>query len=133
MAATVMAVNVMAQAETSASNQNKMAFVVEGSEDVYNRIRVVNHTSQSDFQCRVVYLNDDNTVKSLYGIYYLKGNKDSDSNSSMISRGTRMGIQMPGDFPVPVNFTIEYKDYPIYDMIIIHINEQDGGYDNSFN
>lgn len=130
--AVVMVVGAMAQEQATVPGQNKMAFTVEGPEETYNQIRVVNHTSVSDFECRVVFLNDDNTVQTLYGVYRLKGNGDKDSNAKMVRRGTRIGIQMPNDFPTTVTFSIEYKDYPFYDAILIHINEQSSGYDDSF-
>ena len=122
----------MAQDENNATGKNKMAFVVAGPEDSYNQIRVINNTSLADFQCRVVFLNEDNTVKELYGIYNLKESNDSDSNTSRVKKGQRMGIQMPNDFPKEVTFTIEYKDYPLFDAILIHINEQSSTYDDAF-
>ena len=114
------------------SVHNKMSFVVGGTEDVYNSIRVINHSSQTNFSCRVVYLNEDNTVQFVYGEYFLKGAGDADSHLSFVHRNTRLGIQMMSDFSIDVTFSVEYKDYPIYDAIFIYINDASAGYDDSF-
>lgn len=132
LAAVMMVAGVMAQEEVKVIGKNKMAFTVRGPERKYNQIRVVNHTSLPELKCRVVYLNQDNTVKELYGEYTLKGYDDTDSNSNDVKRGYRIGIQMSNDCPVDVSFSIEYKDYPFYDAILIYINEQSSGYDDSF-
>lgn len=132
IAACVTVMYVSAQEEVERASENKMAFVVEGPEDSYNQIRVVNHSSFSDFQCRVVYLNADNTVKALYGTYYLKGYDDVDSNTTRITRGQRIGIQMANDFPYEVTFSVEYKDYPFFDAILIYINDLYPGFDDTF-
>ena len=131
-AAVIMTIGVAAQEQAKVPGQNKMAFTVEGPEERYNQIRVINHTSLSDFQCRVVYLNDDNSVKALLGVYNLKGYDDTDSHANDLKRGYRIGIQMPNDFPATVTFSIEYKDYPFYDAVLIYINETSSGYDDSF-
>lgn len=112
--------------------KNKMAFTVGGPEKSYNQIRVINRTSLADFQCRVVYLNDDNSVRDLFGVYNLKGYDDTDSNANDLKRGYRIGIQMPKDCPIDVTFSIEYKDYPFYDAILIYVNEASSGYDDTF-
>ena len=128
LAFSAMVANGFAQ-ETS---RNKMSFVVEGTEDRYNTVRVINHSSQTNFSCRVVLLNEDNSIQSVYGDYFLKGPGDTDSNTRFFHQGARMGIQMMSDFDGEVTFTVEYKDYPIYDAVYIHIYDADGGYDESF-
>ena len=131
-AAVLMAAGIMAQEEVNVTGKNKMAFTVGGPEKRYNQIRVINHTSLPELKCRVVYLNDDNTVKELFGEYNLKGYDDTDSNSNDLKRGYRIGIQMANDCPIDVTFSIEYKDYPFYDAILIYVNEASSGYDDSF-
>lgn len=131
-AACAMALSALGQNSSNAISGNKMAFVVEGPENRYNQIKVVNNTSVPDFQCRVVFLNDDNTVKEPYGIYHLKGFGDSDFTTRFVKQGQRIGIQLPNDFPKEVVFVVEYKDYPLFDAILIHINEQSTDYDDSF-
>ena len=97
-------------------------FSINGPERSYNQIWVVNRTSQENFDCRVVVMNDDKeTVKEVYGIYHLKGYDDRDSNTNKIKRGTTIGVEMPKGFPVKVNLNIEYRDYPFFDAIIITI------------
>ena len=46
MVAAFMAVGMMAQ--------EKFSFVIQGSEDTYNQVRVINRTSLMDLRCRVV-------------------------------------------------------------------------------
>lgn len=99
-------------------------FIVEGPERSYNQVRVSNETSQENFNCRVVILNDDNSTKEVYGVYELKEKGDTDSNTNRIKRGTKLGIQLPKDFPVEVDFSVEYKDYPMFDAIIIHLYDK---------
>ena len=103
----------------------KNIFVIEGPEESYNQIRVVNETSQSDFDCRVAVLNDDESMNYVYGVYHLKERNDIDSNSdtNRVRRGTKLAVQMPKDFPVEVSAFVEYKDYPFYDIIIIHLTD----------
>lgn len=111
--------------------ENKLAFTVEGPEDSYNRVRVVNNSTYSNIQCRVVYLGEDDSVLSPYGHYVLKTPGDADSNSTIVKRGTRLGIQTTSEFEGEVEFTVEYKDYPLYDIILIHVNNK-GAYDSAF-
>lgn len=132
LAAVMMAAGVMAQDDIQVTGKNKMAFTVGGPEERYNQIRVINHTSLPEFKCRVVYLNEDNSVKALFGEYTLKGYDDTDSNANDLRRGYRIGIQMANDCPVEVTFAIEYKDYPFYDAVLIYVNERSAGYDDSF-
>ena len=114
--AVMMAAGVMAE--------NKMSFVVNGPEERYNRIKVVNHTSFSDIECRVVLLNEDDSVRELYGIYKLKGFDDADSNTHFVDRNTKLGILFPDELSGEVDFLVEYKDYPLYDFIIIYITDK---------
>ncbi len=114
--------------------QREMNFVVEGPERSYNQIRVVNETSYTDFHCRVVVLNDDKTVKEVYGDYELKEKGDSDSNTkggkgSRIQKGARLGVKFPKNFQHELSFYVEYRDYPAFDVIVIHLTDKDGGYD----
>ena len=115
VAAVMMAAGLMAQDDIQVTGKNKMAFTVGGP-----------------FKCRVVYLNEDNSVKALFGEYTLKGYDDTDSNANDLRRGYRIGIQMANDCPVEVTFAIEYKDYPFYDAVLIYVNERSAGYDDSF-
>ena len=127
----LIAIGAVAQDEANESRK-KMTFVVGGPEKSYNQIKVVNHTSLPEFQCRVCRLNEDNSIKTVSGFYNLKGYDDIDSNTDRVKRGERIGIQMPNDFPVEVTFTIEYRDYPFYDAIIIYVNGEHPDYDNTF-
>ena len=116
----------------SAMAQERMSFVIEGSEQEYNQVRVVNRTSEVSLHCRVVTLNADDEITSVYGEYTLDGYEDSDSNTSRIQRGTKLGIQLPEDFGKPLSFSVEYKDYPIFDVIIIYLRDGDSRYSDTF-
>ena len=116
----------------SAMAQERMSFVIEGSEQEYNQIRVVNRTSEVSLHCRVVALNADDEITSVYGEYTLDGYEDSDSNTSRIQRGTKLGIQLPEDFGKPLSFSVEYKDYPIFDVIIIYLRDGESRYSDTF-
>ena len=111
--------------------EEKMTFVVAGPEAKYNQIRVMNETSLGGvFTCRVVTLTEDDEVETVYGLYELKGRNDIDSNSGFVTQGTKIGIQMPNDFKRELSFDIEYKDYPFFDVIIIHLRDKDSGFNN---
>ena len=114
--------------------QKEMNFVVAGNEQSYNQVKVVNETSYTDFHCRVVVLNADSTLKEVYGDYTLKEKGDSDSNTksaseNRIKQGSLLGIRFPKNFTGETSFYVEYKDYPLFDVIIIHLTDKDGGYD----
>lgn len=102
----------------------KNIFVIEGPEETYNQIRIVNETSQTDFQCRIVILKDDDTTDRVYGVYDLKGFGDVSSQTTRIARGTKIAIQLPKNFPGEGFCSLEYKDYPFFDAIIVHLNDE---------
>jgi len=104
--------------------ENKMSFTVNGPENRYNRIKVVNHSSYSNFECRVFVLNEDESAGELYGIYNLKGYDDADSNTRWVEKNTKLEISIPDELPGEVDFLVEYKDYPLYDFIIIYITDK---------
>ena len=137
LAIALIAIGAVAQDEVEAQSEpqgsgNKMAFVVGGPEKSYNQIKVVNHTALPEFQCRVCRLNEDNSIKTVYGFYNLKGYDDTDSNTDKVKRGERIGIQMPNDFPVEVTFSVEYIDRPFYDAIVIYVNGEHPNYEETF-
>lgn len=116
------------------AQQPMLTFKVKGEEKTYNQVQVVNETSYTDFHCRVVVLNADSTEKEVYGDYVLKEKGDSDSNTksgtnSRIKKDSLLGIQFPKNFKEEVSFFVEYKDYPMFDIIVIHLTDKDGGYD----
>lgn len=108
--------------------KSKMTFVVAGEEESYNMIKVVNETAMDDITCRIVIVEDDDSVAAVYGIYKLKGRYDSDACAKRVWRGTRLGVQMPNDFKKEVSFSVEYKDYPVWDMIIIYLRDAEGSF-----
>jgi len=116
------------------AQQPMLTFTVKGEEKTYNQVQVVNETSYTDFHCRVVVLNADSTEKEVYGDYVLKEKGDSDSNTksgtnSRIKKDSLLGIKFPKNFKEEVSFFVEYKDYPMFDIIVIHLTDKDGGYD----
>lgn len=123
-------------AVTAVFAQNDISFEVKGPEVSYNQVRVVNETPYTDFHCRVVLLNDDKTVREVYGDYELKEKGDSDSNTkggkkSRIKQGEKLGVKFPKNFNKELSFYIEYRDYPGFDVIVIHLTDKDGGYDEN--
>lgn len=119
------------------AQQEMLTFEVGGGEKSYNQVKVVNETSYTDFHCRVVILNDDNTVKEVYGDFELKEKGDSDSNTkngkdSRIPQGALLGIQFPKSFTGETSHFVEYRDYPMFDLIIIHLTDKDGGYSEEY-
>ena len=125
---------VMILAAMAVFAQKDMTFTVEGPENSYNQVRVVNETPYTDFHCRVVVLNDDKTVKEVYGDYELKEKGDSDSNTkggknSRIPKGAQLGVKFPKNFQHELSFYVEYRDYPVFDVIVIHLTDKDGGYE----
>lgn len=99
------------------SVEAKTTFKVEGPHNVYRRIRVINQTSQENFDCRFVLLkeNEDGTLTrgEVYGIYHLKGRNDIDTNTRWIDKGTLAGIEMPAGFPEDVEVSVEYNSVAI--------------------
>ena len=104
--------------------ENKMSFTVNGPENRYNRIKVVNHSSYSNFECRVFVLNADESAGELYGIYNLKGYDDADSNTRWVEKNAKLEISIPDELPGEVDYLVEYKDFPMYDFIIIYITDK---------
>lgn len=99
------------------SLEAKTTFKVEGPHNVYRRIRVINQTSQENFDCRFVLLkeNEDGSLTrgEVYGIYHLKGRNDIDTNTRWIDKGTLVGIEMPAGFPEDVEVSVEYNSVAI--------------------
>lgn len=99
------------------SVEAKTTFKVEGPHNVYRRIRVINQTSQENFDCRFVLLkeNEDGTLTrgDVYGIYHLKGRNDIDTNTRWIDKGTLVGIEMPAGFPEDIEVSVEYNSVAI--------------------
>lgn len=134
MKRTILSVLIMMAAMAVFAQQQMMTFKVKGEEKTYNQVQVVNETSYTDFHCRVVVLNADSTEKEVYGDYVLKEKGDSDSNTksgtnSRIKKDSLLGIKFPKNFKEEVSFFVEYKDYPMFDIIVIHLTDKDGGYD----
>ncbi|MBQ2513930.1 MAG: hypothetical protein II535_01910, partial [Bacteroidales bacterium] len=134
MKKTILSVLLMLATVAVFAQQQIMSFEVKGDEKSYNQVRVVNETSYTNFHCRVVLLNEDKSVKDVYGDYELKEKGDSDANTksgneSRIKKGEWLGVQFPKNFTEEVSFFVEYKDYPLFDVIVIHLTDKGGGYE----
>ncbi|MBR6174603.1 MAG: hypothetical protein IKQ52_03310 [Bacteroidales bacterium] len=137
MKKTILSVLLMLATVAVFAQQQIMSFEVKGDEKSYNQVRVVNETSYTNFHCRVVILNEDKSVKDVYGDYELKEKGDSDANTksgneSRIKKGEWLGVQFPKNFTEEVSFFVEYKDYPLFDVIVIHLTDKGGGYEDEY-
>ena len=137
MKKTILSVLLMLATVAVFAQQQIMSFEVKGDEKSYNQVRVVNETSYTNFHCRVVLLNEDKSVKNVYGDYELKEKGDSDANTksgneSRIKKGEWLGVQFPKNFTEEVSFFVEYKDYPLFDVIVIHLTDKGGGYEDEY-
>ena len=124
LATAMMTVSVMAQ--------EKFSFVIQGSEDTYNQVRVINRTSLQDIRCRVVVLDENNNILSVYGTYSMSGYDDADSNTERISRGTKIGLQFPEDFNHELLYSVEYRDYPLFDVVVVVLYDKNGEFSSEF-
>ncbi len=113
--------------------QAKTTFTIGGPDAIYNQIRIINNTSQSNFSCRLVRLTqkEDGSFErgEVYGVYRLKGADDIDTNTSWVERGTIMGLEMPADFPVDVETTIVYKRYPFFVSVLVTLTDKNGKFE----
>ena len=110
----------------------KLVLTVEGPKESYNQVKIINETSVDSLHLRVVKLNFDGTNESIFGVYYINGKGESDTNTTnkeRIKRGTQLAIEFPKDFPVELAYFLEYRDYPLFDMIIIHLHDKDKGFE----
>ena len=62
----------------------------------------------------------------------LNGSGDSDTNTSRISRGTKLGLQFPDDFDHELLYTVEYRDYPLFDAIDIILYDKNSDFNSEF-
>lgn len=116
------------------SIEAKTTFKIAGPEKKYNQIRVINQTAQENFSCRLVLLkeNADGTFTrgDVYGTYNLKGKNDIDTNTNKVKRGTVVGVEMPADFPEDVEVSVEYRNYPFYDAVIVTLIDKNNKFES---
>ena len=127
-----LSVIIMMAALSVFAQQEMLTFEVKGPEKSYNQVKVVNETSVESFNCRVVVLNDDKTIKEVYGDYYLNEKGASDMNTksgNRIKKGMSLGVQFMKNFPGKASFYVEYKDFPFFDVIVIHVTDKGAEYD----
>ena len=124
IAAILMAANIMAE--------EKFSFVIEGSENTYNQVRLINRTSLKDIRCRVVVLDDADNILSVYGVYNMSGYDDADFITDRIRRGTKIGLQFPEDFKHELLYSVEYRDYPFFDAVVVYLYDKNGEFNSEF-
>ena len=112
--------------------EEKFSFVIEGSESTYNQVRVINRTSLQDIRCRVVVLDEQDNIRSVYGIYNMSGYDDADFNTDRINRGTKIGLQFPEDFNHELLYSVEYRDYPFFDVVVVVLYDKKSEFDSEF-
>lgn len=104
---------------------NNIKIKVEGPEEAYNLVRVVNQTSFSDFNLTVYYLRDSEgkqVVESVLGRFDLKGKGDVDSVKAKTVFGQWLGVLLPDEMS-EVQAIITYKDLPAFDIVYITLVE----------
>ena len=114
-------------------NGSELTFVVEGTAKSYNQVRIINETCMDNFQCRVAVLNDDKSVKEIFGVFELKEIGDSDSNTkkeNKIQKGSTLAIQFPKSIKKDFSFIVEYQNYLFFTAIIIHLTD-DSAYETN--
>ena len=110
----------------------KITFTVEGPKESYNQVKIINETSVDSLHLRVVKLNLDGTNESVFGVYYINGRGADDTkttNDNRIQRGKQLAIELPKDFPVELSCFAEYRTFPLFQMIIIHLHDKDKGFE----
>ena len=118
--------------ETGKVAQDKMIFTIDGGEEKYNHIRLFNETSVPVFNCRVVILDENNKIQSVYGEYKFKRIDDQAGHTSTIMSGTKLGIQLPQEFDQEVSFVVEYKNFPVFDAIFVRLRDKKNAYTSEF-
>ncbi|MBO4404458.1 MAG: hypothetical protein J5780_03910 [Treponema sp.] len=96
---------------------------VEGPEDSYNQIRIINNTKYSDFDVKVYLLKEKDEkfiIKDTLGVFHLKGFFDTDSNKVDVSRKSYIGLSLPEELG-DISYSVTYKDLPFFDAIEIFL------------
>ena len=106
----------------SALGAEHIKFTVDGTERVYNQIRIVNST-KTDFDCTAYLLEkrgDALVAQEALGVFHLKNGNESDSCTKILRRGMNIGIDIPAEAG-EVSYVVSYKDYPLFDIIEVTI------------
>ncbi|MBQ4013900.1 MAG: hypothetical protein II610_01420 [Treponema sp.] len=109
----------------AALGAENIKFKVGGDSRRYNQIKVVNYTNATNFDCEAFLLEDRDgkfVAQESLGCVHLRNNGGSDTVTmiNLIRRGDNLGLAVPeqaGDF----SYTVEYKDYPFFDVIEIKL------------
>lgn len=117
---------VMALCSISLFAKNNIKLKIEGPEEEYNMVRVVNKTSFSDFNLTIYSLKEDGeklVVDSALGSYYLKGKDDIDSVRVRTKMGQWIGVALP-DGMETVTALLTYVDLPLFDIVLVVLTEE---------
>lgn len=109
----------------AALGAENIKFKVGGGARRYNQIKVVNNTGASNFDCEAFVLESRGeklVAQESLGSVHLRssGGDDTITLLNLIKRGSNLGIAVPekvGDF----SYVVEYKDYPLFDVIEIKL------------
>ena len=96
---------------------------VEGPEDSYNQIRIINNTKYSDFDVKVYLLKEKDEkfiIKDTLGVFHLKGFFDTDSSRVDVRRKSYIGLSLPEELG-DISYSVTYKDLPFFDAIEIFL------------
>lgn len=112
--------------------QDKMSFIIEGKAKGYDQIRVVNQTSLDHIRCRLVVLDAEDNIEYVYGVYDMEGYDESDSNSNLIMRGRKIGIQMPEKSDAELTFIIEYQVHRVFNAVVVILKDKKSEFSDEF-
>lgn len=115
----------MALSSLSLLAKNNVKLKIEGPEDAYNMVKVINQTSFADFNLTIYFLEENGDkmiVSSTLGNYFLKGTGDTDTVKVKTTQGQCIGVALP-DGMEDVQVVLTYVDLPFFDIVQIVLSE----------
>ena len=99
---------------------------IEGPEEEYNQIKIINDTNIDAFNCTVYLLEkyeNKYIVKDTLGVFHLRCKSDEDSCRIFVKRNSYIGLSFSTDLG-ELSYSITYKDLPFFDVVEIFIFEK---------
>ena len=76
--------------------------------------------------------NADKSIKEVYEEFEFKEKGSTMKGKKGIKRGTILGVQFPKESTEKPSFSVEYKDFPMFDLVIIHLRNINTGYEEEY-